>query len=105
MLGDVLLSRGLGVLQRQICEALDGAEGGELALRELRRRLGEPDRSNVRRAIRGLLERKIVVELREGNERRVGLVSWASAPKESPSKPSRPLSRRQTPGRDSRRVL
>jgi uncharacterized membrane protein len=75
--GDVLMSRGLGVLQRRVCEVLDAAEGNELALRELRRRLGEPDRSNLRRAIRGLLERGIVEELRVGGERRVRLASWA----------------------------
>jgi hypothetical protein len=41
---------------------IDAAEHQELPLRELRRRLGEPDRSNLRRAIRGLLERRILVE-------------------------------------------
>jgi hypothetical protein len=49
------VSRGLGILQRRVCEALEGTEDQELPLRELRRRLGDPDRSNVRRAIRGLL--------------------------------------------------
>lgn len=60
------MSRGLGSLQRGICESLAAAEGHELPLRELRRRLGEPDRSNLRRAIRGLLERSLVEESHSG---------------------------------------
>jgi hypothetical protein len=60
------VSRGLGSLQRGICESLAAAEGHELPLRELRRRLGEPDRSNLRRAIRGLLERSLVEESHSG---------------------------------------
>ena len=63
-------------MQRRVCEVLDGAEGNVLSLRELRRRLGVPDRLNLRRAIRGLLEREIVEESRVGGERRVGLTSW-----------------------------
>ena len=70
------MSRGLGYLQRRVREVLYAAEGQELPLGELRRRLGEPDRSNLRRAIRGLLEREIVEESRVGGERRVGLTSW-----------------------------
>ena len=54
------MSRGLGILQRRICEELFATEGHELPLRELRRQLGEPNRSNLRRAIRGLLERDLV---------------------------------------------
>ncbi len=72
------ISRGLGDLQRRICEALDAADGREPSLRELRRRLGDPDRSNLRRAIRGLLEREIVEEFESGGERRVKLAYWAS---------------------------
>jgi hypothetical protein len=60
------VSRGLGCLQRGICESLAAAEGHELPLRELRRRLGGPDRSNLRRAIRGLLERSLVEESHSG---------------------------------------
>ncbi|MBA3953119.1 MAG: hypothetical protein H0X57_14725, partial [Rubrobacter sp.] len=59
------MSRGLGGLQRRVCEVLHAAENGELPLRELRRRLGDPDRSNLRRAIRGLLERGMVEEKSE----------------------------------------
>ena len=84
-------------MQRRVCEVLDGAEGNEVALRELRRRLGEPDRSNLRRAIRGLLEREIVEESRVGGERRVGLTSWDAVV----SKPSRE-SFRPRDGRQSR---
>lgn len=70
------MSRGLGNLQRRVCNILDAAEGAELPLRELRRRLGEPDRSNLRRGIRGLLERGLVEESRSGEERRVKLTFW-----------------------------
>jgi hypothetical protein len=90
------MSRGLGVLQRRVCEVLDGAEGNELALRELRRRLGEPDRSNLRRAIRGLLEREIVEELRVGSERRVRVASWAHVSRKPATEPSRPRAARRT---------
>jgi DNA-binding MarR family transcriptional regulator len=67
------VSRGLGSLQRGVCETLAAAEGHELPLRELRLRLGEPDRSNLRRAIRGLLKRGLVEELRSGGGRRLAL--------------------------------
>ena len=70
------MSRGLGILQRRIRYTLNVAEGKELPLRELRRRLGEPDRSNLRRGIRGLLERGLVEESCSGEERRVKLAFW-----------------------------
>ena len=70
------MSRGLGILQRRVCEALGAAEDYELPLRELRRRLGDPDRSNLRRAIRGLLERGIVEETGSAGEPRVALAFW-----------------------------
>ncbi len=70
------MSRGLGGLQRRVCEVLHAAENGELPLRELRRRLGDPDRSNLRRAIRGLLERGIVEESDLDGEQRVALEVW-----------------------------
>ena len=92
-------------MQRRICEVLEGAEAYELAPRELRRRLGEPDRSNVRRAIRGLLEREIVEESRAGGERRVGLASGARAYRKPSSDYSRPRARRQTLTGDSKRVM
>jgi DNA-binding MarR family transcriptional regulator len=84
------VSRGLGSLQRGVCETLAAAEGHELALRELRRRLGEPDRSNLRRAIRGLLKRGLVEESCSGGERRLGLAFWGlveiRTPPEGPSR-------------------
>ena len=99
------MSRGLGVLQRRVCEVLEGAEGNVLSLRELRRRLGEPDRSNLRRAIRGLLEREIVEESRVEGERRVGLTSWDDVfPKPSPES-IRPRARRRTRPRNPERAL
>jgi len=70
------LSRGLGNLQRNICETLNDAAGMELPVRELRRRLGEPDRSNLRRGIRGLLERGYVEELSSEQGRWVRLTFW-----------------------------
>ena len=70
------MSRGLGVLQRRVCAVLYAADDQGLALRELRRRLGEPDRSNLRRAIRGLVQREIVEESGSGGERRVLLTVW-----------------------------
>ena len=69
------MSRGLGILQRRVCEVLYAATGHQLPLRELRRQLGEPDRSNLRRAIRGLLRRNLVEVPRSGGGRRVGLTS------------------------------
>jgi CP family cyanate transporter-like MFS transporter len=71
------MSRGLGDLQRRVCEVLYVDGDGELPLRELRRRLGDPDRSNLRRAIRGLLERGMVEEQSgPGGEQRVALEVW-----------------------------
>ena len=65
-------------MQRQVREVLCAAGGEELPLRELRRRLGEPDRSNLRRALRGLLEREIVEESCSEGERRVALTFFGS---------------------------
>lgn len=70
------VSRGLGILQRRICEVLYAIEGNELSLRDLRCQLGEPDRSNLRRGIRGLLKRGLLEELRVGEQRRVKLSFW-----------------------------
>ena len=41
---------------------LCGAEGHELPIRSVRHRLGEPDRSNLRRVVRGLRRRDLVYE-------------------------------------------
>lgn len=49
-------------MQRRVCEVLHDADGYELPLRKLRRQLGKPDRSNLRRGIRGLLQRGLVEE-------------------------------------------
>jgi hypothetical protein len=65
-------------LQRGVCDVLSAAEGNKLPLRELRRRLGEPDRSNLRRAMRSLLEREIVEEYRLGGKRHIELTFWGS---------------------------
>jgi DNA-binding IclR family transcriptional regulator len=73
------VSRGLGILQHRVCEALADAEDQELPLRELRRRLGDPDRSNLRRAIRGLLERELVEETGPAGVPRVALTFWGHA--------------------------
>ena len=67
------MSRGLGTLQRGVCEVLYDAEGHELPLREVSRRLGQPDRSNLRRGIRGLLQRGLVEEFLLSEERRIKL--------------------------------
>jgi hypothetical protein len=92
------MSRGLGFLQRQVREVLYAAEDAELPLRELRRRLGEPDRSNLRRAIRGLLEREVLEESCSGGERRVALTVFgyigAGPPLAPPRRP--PVSARTT---------
>ena len=64
-------------MQRSICVVLCDSAEGELPLRELRRRLGEPDRSNLRRAIRGLLEREILEETSPVGEPRVALTVWS----------------------------
>jgi hypothetical protein len=63
-------------LQRRVCAVLYTADDQGLAPRELRRRLGEPDRSNLHRAIRGLLRREIVEESGSGGERRLALTVW-----------------------------
>ena len=73
------MSRGLGDLQRRVCEVLYAASDGELPLRELRRRLGDSDRSNLRRALRGLLDRGIVEETGPAGEPRVALTFWGHA--------------------------
>lgn len=73
------MSRGLGSLQRRVCETLVGADGEEnlaLSLRELSGRLGEPDRSNLHRGIAGLLRRGIVEETWSRGERRFRLTFW-----------------------------
>ena len=70
------MSRGLGVLQRRVCEVLLEAGDGGLPLRELRRRAGDPDRSNLRRVVRGFLEHGVVEESFRDGERRVALTDW-----------------------------
>ena len=60
------MSGGLGALQRSLLAALSAVEGRELPVCELRRRLGDPDRSNLRRAVRSLLRRRFVEEVRDG---------------------------------------
>jgi DNA-binding IclR family transcriptional regulator len=56
------VSRGLGRIQRGILEALNAGENREMEVRELRQRLGDRDRSNVRRGIRGLVGHGLVEE-------------------------------------------
>jgi hypothetical protein len=73
------MSRGLGVLQRRVCEVLLDAGDGGLPPRELRRRAGDPDRSNLRRVVRGFLEDEVVEESFRGGERRVALTDWGHA--------------------------
>ena len=60
------MSRGLGSLQRNALALLDATEGRELPVLELHRRLGAPDRANLRRSVRGLLRRRLVKEIGEG---------------------------------------
>lgn len=67
------MSRGPGQLQRSIVRKLDAAKDQELPIRELRRSLGNSDRSNFRRAIRGLLERDMIEEIGKGVGSRVKL--------------------------------
>lgn len=67
------MSRGLGSLQRNILAILDAAEGRELPIRELRRRLGDPDQANTKRATRGLLRRGFLEEIGEGVGSRLSL--------------------------------
>lgn len=70
------MSRGLGILQRRVCEVPQDARDGGLPLRELRRRVGDPDRSNLRRVIRGFLEHGLVEASFRDGERRVALTDW-----------------------------
>lgn len=58
------MSQGPGSQQRDILDAL-AESGGEIGMRELRRALGNPDRSHVRRAVKTLVARGLVEE-REG---------------------------------------
>jgi DNA-binding MarR family transcriptional regulator len=76
------VSRGIGKVQREALAALwdraksEGIAGG-MPLAELKRCIGA-DRSNSRRAIRGLIERGLVVEVTaEEGERRVALTGGA----------------------------
>jgi hypothetical protein len=70
------MSRGLGALQRRVCEVLLDAGDGGLPPRELRRGVGDPDRSNLRRVVRGFLAHGVVEEPFRGGERRVALTDW-----------------------------
>jgi hypothetical protein len=101
------VSRGIGKVQREALAALwdraksEGIAGG-MPLAELKRSISS-DRSNARRAIRGLVERGLVEEVAgEGGERRAKLTGgahlalWlASYPEDAPLAlervPSRPL--------------
>ncbi|MDP9477221.1 MAG: hypothetical protein M3R38_16340 [Actinomycetota bacterium] len=62
------MSRGLGILQRRVCETLasvgsaSSEENLALSFRELGQRLGEPDRSNLHRGVAGLLRRGLIEE-------------------------------------------
>lgn len=68
------MSRGLGILQRRVCETLLNARDGYgPSLRELHRWLGGPDRSNLHRGIEGLLRLGIVEDSLSGGERRFRL--------------------------------
>ena len=80
------MSRGPGSLQQRICDVLDATDDPELPLRELRRRLGEPDRSNLRRAIRGLLERGILEESTLGGRASHGAHRLESFKAEEPAR-------------------
>jgi hypothetical protein len=93
-------------LQRHVHDVLYGAEGHELPLRELRRRLGEPDRSNLRRAIRGLLRRGLVEESHVGGERSIKLTFWgALSAHPLPKIPRRPRVSIHTQVREEMRKL
>lgn len=72
------MSRGLGSLQRDTLAALYAAEDNELPVRELRRRLGNADRSNLRRVVRGLLRRNYAEQLGEGVGSSVKLTFWGT---------------------------
>jgi DNA-binding IclR family transcriptional regulator len=68
------MSRGLGILQRRVCETLLSARDGYgPSLRELHRLLGEPNRSNLHRSIEGLLRLGLVEASLSGGERRFRL--------------------------------
>ena len=100
------MSRGLGILQRRVCEVLYAADGHELPLRELRRQLRDPDRSNLRRGIRGLLNRGLVEESHSGAERSVKLtVCGVQRQRPLPKIPHRPRVSIQTRLREEMRAL
>lgn len=67
------MSKGIGQLQRRIVLAFEGSAKQEIPSRELRRGLGDPDRSNFRRAIRSLLSRGMVEESGSGADARIKL--------------------------------
>ena len=70
------MSRGLGPLQRDTLAVLYAPEDRELPVRELHRRLGDPDRSNTRRAVRGLLRRELVQEVEAGEGSRLSITFY-----------------------------
>lgn len=72
------MSQGLGSLQRDALALLYAAEGGELPARELRQRIGDPDRSNFRRAVRGLLDRELAEEIGEGAGSRLSITFFGA---------------------------
>lgn len=65
------MSRGPGALQRRILLALQEVDGGLFPF-EIRRKLGACDSSNVRRAIRGLIDHNFV----ERDHGRLALTFW-----------------------------
>ncbi len=67
------MSRGIGSLQRRIVLAFEDVASREAPSRELRRGVGDPDRSNFRRAIRSLLSRGMVEEIGSGAGARIKL--------------------------------
>lgn len=87
------MSRGLGRIQRVILEALDADESREMHIREVRHRLGDIDRSNVRRGIRGLVGRGLVEETEDRRIRltRKGAFVAYSFFSEEPSDPREEL--------------
>ncbi len=96
------MSRGLGSLQRCVCETLasvgsaSSEENLALSFRELGQRIGEPDRSNLHRGVAGLLRRGLIEEDWSRGERRFRLTFWGDlrthleAEKRRRTVPSRP---------------
>lgn len=99
--------RGPGYLQRRIVGLLVEADGHALAVADLRRGLGDPDRSNLRRSVRALIRRGSVEEVEVEGRRAVELTEWGllAATLDGPQEEPDPLAEVRELWREENRLL